>query len=442
MKIAFIGAGSVGFTIELIRDLLSVPELQNIELALHDIDADGLGRVAAILRRDIAANRLPTRVTTHQARQPAIEGARYILNCARIGGLAAFETDVEIPMRYGIDQCVGDTLCAGGIFYGQRSIPAILDFCRDIRAHAEPGAWFLNYANPMAMNTWAAIEHGGLERTIGLCHGVQHGWVQIAEVLGAADPRELDYLAAGINHQTWYLDLRLNGRPIDGEELLAAFERHPRWSREERLRIDVLRRFGHYSTESSGHLSEYLPWYRRTPAEIESWIDRSHWINGESGGYLRACRAMRHSFAEDHARLLADAGKPLSDHVRSEEHASYIIEAFETGRPYRGHFNVRNDGIITNLPADCIVESVGVADRFGLNMTAGITLPLACAATCARSIDVQRMAVKAAVTGDRALLRLALMHDPLTGAVATPDAIWHMADEMLTAQRQWLPQYG
>ncbi|TKB35533.1 MAG: alpha-glucosidase/alpha-galactosidase, partial [Mesorhizobium sp.] len=192
----------------------------------------------------------------------------------------------RIPLKYGIDQCVGDTICAGGILYGQRNIPVILDFCKDILEVAEPGAKFLNYANPMAMNTWAAIEYGKVD-TVGLCHGVQHGADQIAEVLGAKSRTELDYVCSGINHQTWFIDLRLNGRKIGKDELVAAFEAHPVYSQQEKLRIDVLKRFGVYSTESNGHLSEYLPWYRKRPDEITRWIDMSDWIHGETGGYLR-----------------------------------------------------------------------------------------------------------------------------------------------------------
>ena len=186
-KIAIIGAGSVGFTRKLVADVLCVPELRDVEFALTDIDERNLAMIQRILQTMVEVNRLPTRITATSERRRALEGARYVINCVRIGGLEAFADDIRIPLQYGVDQCVGDTICAGGILYGQRSIPAILDFCRDIRDVAEPGARLLNYANPMAMNTWAAIDHGGVE-TIGLCHGIQHGWRQIANALGANDP--------------------------------------------------------------------------------------------------------------------------------------------------------------------------------------------------------------------------------------------------------------
>ena len=438
-KVAIIGAGSVGFTKTLISDLLKVPEFEAVEFALTDINQHNLDMIAGIIRKIVEVNKLPATVTATTDRRAAISGARYIMSCVRVGGLEAFATDVNIPLRYGVDQCVGDTICAGGILYGQRNIPVILDFCKDIRELAEPDALFLNYANPMAMNTWAALKYGKVN-TVGLCHGVQHGAHQIAEVLGVTDS-ELDYVCSGINHQTWYIDLKVKGRRIEKDELVAAFERHPVYSKQEKVRIDVLKRFGVYSTESNGHLSEYLPWYRKRPDEIGRWIDMSHWIHGETGGYLRYSTEQRNWFETDFPKFLEQAGKPLAQHKRTKEHASYIIEARETGRVYRGHFNVRNNGIIRNLPADAIIESPGFVDRFGINMVEGIELPIACAATCSVSISVQRMSVEAAVTGDIDLLKLAVLHDPLVGAICTPDEVWQMVDEMVVAQAQWLPQY-
>jgi alpha-galactosidase len=438
-KIAIIGAGSVGFTKKLVSDILKVPEFAGVEIALTDINAHNLDMIAQIIRRIVEVNRLPAKVTATTDRREALAGARYVMNCVRIGGLEAFADDIRIPLRYGVDQCVGDTICAGGIMYGQRGIAAMLDFCRDIREVAEPGAWLLNYANPMAMMTWAALEHGGV-RTVGLCHGVQNGHRQIARALGVP-MEEVDIVCSGINHQTWYLDIRYDGRKVGFQELLEAFERHPVFSKQEKVRIDVLKRFGFYSTESNGHLSEYLPWYRKRPEEIGDWIDLSDWIHGETGGYLRYCTENRSWFEEDFPRFLEEAGKPLSEHQRTDEHASHILEALETGRVYRGHFNVRNGGAISNLPEDCIIESPGFVDRFGINMIEGITLPLACAATCSASVNVQRMAVQAGVTGDVTLLKQAVLHDPLVGAICTPDEVWQMADEMLVAQAQWLPQY-
>lgn len=453
IKVAFIGAGSVGFCRKLTRDILLVPELRDTHFALHDISEPNLDMVFQLLERDIQANGLPAKITRHLDRREALEAADYVINCTRIGGLEAFQSDIEIPLKYGVDQCVGDTICAGGIMYAQRNIPQILDFCRDMREVGKDRLLFLNYANPMAMNTWAAVDHGGVE-TVGLCHGVQGGHAQIDTVLAhlhgdepidwhdyATREQRTQIICAGINHQTWYIGVRYRGREVGGEELLEAFEKHPKFSQTEKVRIDVLRRFGCYSTESNGHLSEYLPWYRKRPDEIERWIDLSSWINGETGGYLRVTTEGRNWFETDFPKWLQDAGKPLSEWRRSNEHGSWIIEARETGRTYRGHFNRRNHGTIRNLPPDCIVEAPGWVDRFGINMVDGLELPLACAATCQASVHVQRMATRAAVTGDVTLLKQAVLHDPLVGAVCNPEEVWQMVDELLVAQARWLPQY-
>ncbi len=209
-KIAIIGAGSVGFTKKLVSDLLKVPEFAGVEFALTDINAHNLDMIAQNIRRIVEVNGLPARVTATTDRHRALEGARYVMNVVRIGGLEAFADDIRIPLKYGVDQCVGDTICAGGILYGQRGIPAMLEFCRDIREVAETDALLLNYANPMAMMTWAAIDHGGVN-TVGLCHGVQNGHRQIAAALGVP-MSEVDIICSGINHQTWYLDIRHKGR--------------------------------------------------------------------------------------------------------------------------------------------------------------------------------------------------------------------------------------
>jgi len=440
-KVAIIGAGSVGFTKTLISDLLKVPEFADVEFALTDINQHNLDMIHEIIAEIVSVNKLPAKVSATTDRRAAITGARYIMSCVRVGGLEAFASDISIPLKYGVDQCVGDTICAGGILYGQRNIPVILDFCKDIREVAEPGALFLNYANPMAMNTWAALEYGGVN-TVGLCHGVQHGAHQIAQVLGVADS-ELDYVCSGINHQTWYVDIRAKGRKIEAAELIAGFEAHPVYSKTEKVRIDVLKRFGVYSTESNGHLLRIPdPGTASGPKRSDRWIDMSDWIHGETGGYLRYSTERRNWFETDFPKFKAEAAKPLAEHKRTSEHASYIIEALETGRTYRGHFNVRNNGIIRNLPADAIIESPGFVDRFGLNMVEGITLPTACAATCSVSVSVQRLSVEAAMTGNIDTLKLAVLHDPLVGAICTPDEVWQMVDEMVVAQAQWLPQYA
>jgi len=478
-----IGAGSVGFTRRLVQDLLGVPEFAGTTFALTDISARNLRMVADLCRRDIAGNNLPARVETTPDRREALAGADYVLCTIRQGGLEAFQTDIDIPLKYGVDQCVGDTLCAGGLMYAQRTIPALIEFCRDIREVAKPGALLLNYSNPMAMNTWACNRYGGVP-TIGLCHGVQGAHWQIAHCIeiwakqtgrlpkdyvtpgerlrprwGFATGmhrREVDVIASGINHQTWFVGVKWRGidfigdagkrRVIEGRRvrvpsLLELFEAHPEYVKSEKVRIDVLRRFGYYSTESNGHLSEYLPWYRKRAGDIRKWIDLSSWINGETGGYLRVCTEGRNWFDTDFPNWLKEPAPKLGPAHRSEEHGSWIIEALETGRVYRGHFNVANRGHIPNLPDGCVIEIPGFVDRSGVQMPVVGRLPLACAATCAASVRVQEMGMEAAVRGDVTLLKQAMLHDPLVGAVCDPEEVWQMTDELLVAQAKWLPQY-
>jgi alpha-galactosidase len=439
MKVAFIGAGSVTFTRRLVQDILTVPEFNETEIALMDIDKSNLDLIYMVLDRDIKANGLSkVRLTKTLNQREAIKGSKYIFCCARVGLLEAFAMDVEIPMKYGVNQCVGDTLCAGGIMYGQRTIPVILDICKDIREVAEPNALFLNYSNPNAMNTWAANTYGGVQ-TVGLCHGVQHGHSQIAAVLGLPQS-EVDIICAGINHQTWYIQVRHKGKDMRGK-LLEEFKKHPEYKVQEKVRIDILERFGVYSTESNGHLSEYLSWYRKRPEEIDQWIDYSSWINGESAGYLRECREARVRFeAEAKEYTTGDSPKYTAD-KRSTEHGSHILEGLETGRVYRGHFNVINKGAISNLPADSVVEVPGYVDGNGISIPLVGELPLGCAAICNQSISVQRLAVEAAIHGDVSLLKQAMLMDPLTGAVCNPPEVWALTDEMLKAESQWLPQY-
>ncbi|MGD0004557.1 MAG: alpha-glucosidase/alpha-galactosidase [Anaerolineaceae bacterium] len=453
LKIAMIGAGSIGFTRRLMHDILAVPEFDDTTFAFMDIDPINLDMITQLSQRDIKANNLPAKIISTLDRREAIKDCDYVICMIRQGRLEAFQLDIDIPLKYGVDQCVGDTICAGGIMYAQRTIPELLSICKDIRELAKPGALFLNYSNPMAMNTWACNKYGGV-KTIGLCHGVQGAHWEITECVEMwaksqgliprdykMHRREVDVVAAGLNHQTWFIKVSWRGH--DMIPLLPdLFPQHPVFRNTEKVRIDVLRRFGYYSTESNGHLSEYLPWYRKRPDEIMKWIDLSSWINGETGGYLRVCLEGRSWFEKDFPQWLAETPPDLKSGKRSEEHGSFIIEGLETGRPYRGHFNVVNHGHITNLPDGCVVEIPGYVDRNGINMPVVGDLPLGCAATCSASANVQKMGMEAAVKGDVNLLKLAMLHDPLTGAVLNPEEVWQMTDEMLIAQAQWLPQYA
>ena len=429
-KIAFIGAGSIGFTRQLVRDILSVPEFHDIKIAFTDINERNLDMVTQ-LARGISMRRSRYRIQSTLDR----EALDTVYLQRESGDLDAFRLDIDSRSNTA-STSVSET----------RSVPAALCMARGHTGHidckisevAEPGCLLLNYSNPNAMMTWAANQYGGVN-TIGLCHGVQHGHQMIAEVLGLKR-EEVDIICAGINHQTWYIQVKYKGQDMTGK-LLEAFEKHPTYSKTEKVRIDMLRRFGYFSTESNGHLSEYVPWYRKRPEELIDWIDLGSWINGETGGYLRICTEERNWFETDFPNWMKQPPNEFRADRRGMEHGSYILEGLETGRVYRGHFNVVNSGCITNLPDDAIVEVPGYVDANGVSIPRVGDLPLGCAAVCNASISVQRLAVRAAVEGNDFLLRQAMMLDPLTGAVCNPPEIWQMVDEMLVAQEQWLPQY-
>ena len=440
IKVTIIGAGSIGFTRGAVRDILCVPELRDTEFVLTDINERNLDMVFQLCKRDIESSGLPAKVSATINRREALKDANYVYSFVRVGGLEGFATDIDIPLKYGVDQCVGDTLCAGGIMYAQRTIPVLLDFCKDISEVGAPGCMLINHSNPMAMNTWACNKYGHGVNVVGLCHGVEGGHHQIAQALGLP-ANEVDIICAGINHQTWYIGVKHKGEDLT-PKILEAFEKHPTLSKSEKVRIDMIRRFGYFSTESNGHLSEYVPWYRKRPEEIPQWIDMGSWIWGETGGYLRVCTEGRNWFEHDFPNWMAAPPLEFAPEKRGHEHGSYIIEGLETGRCYRGHFNVVNRGCITNLPADAIVEVPGYVDANGMNIPIVGDLPLGAAAVCNASISVQRLSVEAAVHGDDTFLRQAFMMDPLTGAVCNPPEIWQMVDEMLVAGEQWLPQYG
>jgi len=436
MRIAFIGAGSLGFTRRLMMDILAVEEFRDTEFRFMDIDADRLRKVGAVCRKMIRNSRLPAKVVTTVNRKRALEGCDYVFCVVRVGGLEAFAKDIEIPLKYGVDQCVGDTLCVGGVFYALRSIPVLMGIAADMRAVC-PDALLINHTNPMAMNSWAVLRHGGV-KYVGLCHGVEAGARTLARAL-KVPPEELDFLCAGLNHQTWYIKVEHKGVDML-PRLLDAFLADPDLVKWEPVRIEMLRRFGYFSTESNGHLSEYLPWFRKRKRELRRWIGPGSWIRGETGGYLRDCRESADYFEQHYEQFLKGELPTIPLGTRSGEHGSYIIEAIETGRPYRGYFNVWNDGLITNLP-ECVVEVPGYVDRFGIHPLHVGALPPQCAAVLKKSIAVQELTVEAALTGNRDLVKQAVALDPLCGAVCNLEEIWAMCDEMFDALSPWLPQF-
>ena len=431
-KIAMIGAGSVIFTKTLMNDIMATPDLQGSEFALMDPAEGRLLKMEAFAKDVIRENKLPTKVWATTDRRKALDGADYVVIMIQVGGMDAFQADYEIPLKYGVDQCIGDTQSAGAIFRALRTIPVLISIASDVKELC-PNAIMLNYANPMAANCWALGTVPGLQ-FVGLCHGVQTTMDLIAGYVGVPKG-EIDYIAAGINHMAWFLKLEKDGKDLY-PTLREKFEK-PEYYINEKVRGEVFRQFGYFMTESTGHLAEYVPWFRSSRKALDLYCDEPG-FGGESGAYYAFSKYVADKYTG--TELLAD--EPITLPSRSIEYGSYVIEALETGRRFRLNGNVINGGMITNLPADCCAEGPIYVDRLGLHKTIVGDLPPQCAALNMTNINVQRLTVEAALTGDPEYIVHACALDPLTGAVLTLKEIREMAAEMLEAEKQWMPQFA
>jgi alpha-galactosidase len=426
-----IGAGSIVFCKTLLMDILATEGLEESTFVLMNRTEPKLKKIEAFAKDVIRENKLSAKVEATTDRREALAGADYVITMLQIGGVDAFGVDYEIPMKYGVDQCIGDTMGPGGIFRALRTIPVMMDLADDMMELC-PNALLLNYVNPMAMVCWALGEVEGLE-FVGLCHGVQTTMDLIGGYVGV-DKDEIDYLAAGINHMAWFLRLEKDGQdlyPI----LRDKFER-PEYYVHEKVRGEVFRHCGYFMTESTGHLSEYLPWFRKNPEALKLYCDQPD-FGGETGAYYRYCRMIAEKFSQ--VDVLAAESKKLGP--ASAEYCAHIMQARETGNTFRLNGNVRNDGYITNLPMGCCVEVPMFVDRLGLHPTVVGDLPPQCAAMNMSNVTVQGLTVEAALTGDAELITQAVALDPLTSAVLTLKQARDMTIEMLEAQRQWLPQF-
>ncbi len=429
-KVAIIGAGSIVFCKTLMLDIMATDGLQDTLFALMAPSTRNTSKVEAFANRVIQKNDLPAEVYTTTDRREALKGANYVISTFQVGGVKAFEHDWKIPKKYGVDQCIGDTLGPGGIFRALRSIPVTLDMAKDMEELC-PRALLLNYVNPMAMVCWALGETR--VKFVGLCHGVQTTLDLISGYVGVPK-EEIDFICAGINHMAWFIKLERDGQdlyPI----LKDKFER-PEYYVNEKVRGEVLRQFGYFMTESTGHLSEYVPWFRKNQKSLDIYCDEPD-FGGESGAYYKWCAHVAEKYSNKD--MLAD--EPTELPPRSVEYGSYIIEAIETRKPFKFNGNVRNDGMIANLPDDCCAEGPIYADENGLHKTIVGELPPQCAALNMTNINVQRLAVLAANSGDPETVVQACAMDPLTGAVLNLNEIREMASEMLEAEKQWLPQF-
>jgi alpha-galactosidase len=429
-KVAIIGAGSIVFCKTLMLDIMATPGLEDTEFSLMAPSTTRTSQVEAFANRVIEANGLPATVWKTTDSREAVEGADYVITTFQVAGVKGFEYDYKIPLKYGVDQCIGDTLGPGGVFRAQRQIPVTLDLARDMEELC-PDALILQYVNPMAMICWALGTTN--VNFVGLCHGVQ---TTLDLISGYVDvPKEkIDYLCAGINHMGWFLKLEHNGQDLY-PTLRENFEK-PEYYVNEKVRGEVFRHFGYIMTESTGHLAEYVPWFRKNQMALDLYCDEPA-FGGESGAYYNWCKHVADKYAEQD--ILADEPSELPS--RSIEYGSYVIEAMETGRTFQLNGNVINGGMITNLPPDCCAEGPVYVDRTGLHKTIVGDLPPQCAAMNLTNINVQRLAVEAAITGDPEHLVHACALDPLTGAVLTLKEIREMCSEMLEVQGQWLPQF-
>lgn len=432
-KIAMIGAGSVVFCKTLMADILATPALADSEFALMSPTEPKLRRMEAFGNRMLRDNDLPGKVWATTDRREAIRDADFVVVMIQVGGFHAYGVDYEFPLKYGIDQCIGDTLGPGGIFRGQRHIPVLADIARDMEEIARPGAIMLQYANPMSANCLALGRVSDVP-FVGLCHGVQTTLDLIAGYC-EVPKHEITFECGGINHMDWFLRLEHKGRDLY-PLLRERFER-PEYYKNEKVRGEVFRQFGYFMTESTGHLSEYLPYFRKSPAALARYCDEPG-FGGESGAYYKWGKAMAEKYAEvDPLQFESTAIE-----TRSVEYCSYILEAVTTGVPFRFMGNVRNDGYITNLPPGCCVEVAVFADDAGLHPTSIGALPPQCAALCQTNINVQTLCAEAALGGDPEHLVHAMALDPLTGAVLTLQEIREMTGEMLEALRPYLPQFA
>lgn len=463
-KITFIGAGSTVFAKNLLGDILSFPELANATISLHDIDEERLRttqEVAHLLAQALGAQ--PTIEATLD-RRAALDGADYAITMFQIAGYKpGTVVDFEIPKKYGLRQTIADTLGIGGIMRGLRTVPVLLDLCRDM-AELCPDATLLNYVNPMAINTWA-INRATKIKTVGLCHSVQGTAEQLSQDIGVPID-EINYIAAGINHMAFYL--KFERRTAEGVADLyprlhqvRAEGRVPDWNR---VRYEMLARLGYFVTESSEHFAEYVPWFikcdrpdlierfnvpldeyiRRCEVQIAGWeaaqVVLEHPGAAVDVQALAAKLAAAGATEQEIAGVAASLGG-LDAVARSHEYGSGIIHSMETGSPRVIYGNVPNYGLIDNLPHGCCVEVPCLVDKNGIQPTRIGSLPPQLAALMQTNVNVQALTVEAALTGKREHIYHAAMLDPHTAAELDLDQIWALVDDLIAAHGDWLPAW-
>ncbi len=427
-KITLIGAGSTVFAKNLLGDILAFPELAESHIALMDIDSERLTTSEVVARKVAQAVGARPKITTHTDRRAALDGSDYAINMIQVAGYKpGTEIDFEIPKKYGLRQTIADTMGIGGIMRALRTIPVMLAMCRDMEEVSSPELTFLNYVNPMCMNTWA-VTRATKVKTVGLCHSVQGTAEQLARDISVPIDA-INYLCAGINHMAFYLKFERDGQSLYPEIRKVVDEgRVPDWNR---VRYEMLTRLGYFVTESSEHFAEYTPYVIRRDRP-----DLLTKFNIPLDEYITRCENQLAGWRKMKAEYESDA--PIEIH-RSHEYGSLIIHSLETGTPRVVYGNVANDALITNLPDGCCVELPVLVDKNGLQPTKIGALPPQLAALMQTNINVQALTVEAALTGRRDHVYHAAMLDPHTSAELTLDEIYSLVDELLAAHGDYIP---
>lgn len=431
-KIAFMGAGSTVFAKNVLGDCMAAPEIDELDIALYDIDAERLEDSTMLLNRlnqNLGNKAVISSFLGEEQRRDALRDADYVVNAIQVGGYRpATVTDFEIPKKYGLRQTIGDTLGIGGIFRALRTIPVVLDFARDIEDVC-PDAWFLNYVNPMAMITGALLKGSNIN-TVGLCHSVQ---VCAPDLLKSLDieAHDLRWEVGGINHQAWLLRVCDGDRDLYPEVRRKAAEKNAAEKHGDMVRFEILKHFGYYVTESSEHNAEYMPYWIKS-----AYPDLIERFNIPLDEYPRRCEAQIEEWANQREDMINDQ---TISHERSHEYASYIVGAMESNEPLKFHGNVQNNGLISNLPNDAVVEVPCLADGNGVTPCRVGALPEQCAAMNRTNINVQLLTVAAALQRRKDLVYQAAMLDPHTAAELNLDDIVSMCDDLFEAHGELLP---
>ena len=434
-KITFIGAGSTVFAKNLLGDILSFPEFADSTISLMDIDPVRLKTSEIVAHKIAEFFGAKPKIEATLDRRQALDGADYAISMFQVGGYKPSTViDFEIPKKYGLRQTIADTLGIGGIMRGLRTIPVFLDICKDMEALC-PDVMFLQYVNPMAMNTWA-INRASKIKTVGLCHSVQGTAEALAYDIGVPF-EEINYICAGINHMAFYLKFERNGEDLY-PQIRKALEAQSYGRRyrglADHVRYEVFRRTGYFVTESSEHFSEYVPWFIKP--------NRSDLIEQYEiplDEYIRRCEDQLAEWESERAAL--ERGELDEEYERSPEYGSLIIHSMETGIPRVVYGNVANHGLIDNLPQGCCVEVPCLVDKSGLQPTKIGRMPPHLAALQQTNINVQSLVVEAALTGKREHIYHAAMLDPHTAAELSLEQIWSLVDDLIEAHGDMMPKY-